>query len=205
MEKKTAGKRGGTGKRQSGSHSVKNFSRNFSAIVKRERSDAIYNTMKKLQVAIFAAGCFWGVEEAFQKLPGVHDTEAGYTGGSKEEPTYEDVCGGKTGHAESVRVEFDPKKITYADLLGKFFAMHDPTSKNRQGLDIGAQYRSAIFFQGKEQEREARRAIAALSKSGKYRLPIVTEVLPAQEFWPAEEYHQKYLQKRSQAVCKVCP
>ncbi len=160
---------------------------------------------KKLQVAVFAAGCFWGVEEAFRKLPGVHDTEAGYTGGSKAKPTYEEMCSGKTGHAESVRVEFDPKKISYGKLLDAFFSMHDPTSKNRQGLDIGAQYRSAIFFQGKAQEKEARQAIAALAKSGKYWLPIITEIVPAQEFWPAEEYHQRYLQKRGEAVCKVCP
>ena len=160
---------------------------------------------KKLQVAVFAAGCFWGVEEAFRKLPGVRDTEAGYAGGSKAKPTYEEVCSGKTGHAESVRVEFDPKKTSYGKLLDAFFSMHDPTSKNRQGLDIGAQYRSAIFFQSKAQEKEARQAIAVLAKSGKYWLPIVTEVAPAPEFWPAEEYHQRYLQKRGEAVCKVCP
>ena len=158
---------------------------------------------KKLEFATFAAGCFWGVEEAFRKLPGVHDTEVGYTGGSVASPAYEQVCSGKTGHAESVRVGFDPKKISYGKLLDEFFSMHDPTSKNRQGLDIGAQYRSAIFFHSKEQEKEAKRAIGALGKSGKYWLPIVTEVMPAGRFWRAEEYHQKYLQKRGEASCKV--
>ncbi len=158
---------------------------------------------KKLEVATFAAGCFWGVEEAFRKLPGVHDTEVGYTGGKKKEPAYEEVCTGKTGHAESVRVEFDPKKISYAKLLEEFFSMHDPTSRNRQGLDIGAQYRSAIFFHSKEQEKGAKRAIGALGKSGKYWLPIVTEVVPAGEFWPAEEYHQKYLMNNFQRNCSV--
>ena len=160
---------------------------------------------KKLEVATFAAGCFWGVEEAFRKLPGVHDTESGYTGGSKATPTYEEVCTGKTGHAESVRVEFDPKKISYGRLVDAFFGMHDPTTKNRQGLDIGAQYRSAIFFKSKAQENEAKKAIAALGKSKKYGRPIVTEVTPAGEFWPAEEYHQKYMQKHSDAACQICP
>jgi len=159
----------------------------------------------KLKVATFAAGCFWGVEEAFRKLPGVHDTEAGYTGGSKERPAYEEVCAGKTGHAESVRVEFDPGKISYAKLLEAFFGMHDPTTKNRQGPDVGAQYRSAVFFHGKAQEKEARKAIAALGKSKKYGGPIVTEVAPAGEFWPAEEYHQKYVQKHRDAACRICP
>lgn len=158
---------------------------------------------KKLEVATFAAGCFWGVEEAFRKLPGVHDTEVGYAGGSAEHPTYEQVCSGKTGHAETVRVEFDPKRISYGKLLEAFFGMHDPTSRNRQGLDFGTQYRSAIFFQSKAQEKEARKAIAALGKAKKYWRPIVTEVVPAGEFWPAEEYHQKYLLKRGEATCQV--
>ena len=158
---------------------------------------------KKLGVATFAAGCFWGVEEAFRKLPGVHDTEAGYTGGSAEHPTYEQVCSGRTGHAEAVRVEFDPKKISYGKLLDAFFGMHDPTSKNRQGLDFGAQYRSVIFFHNKAQEKEARNKIGALGKSGKFWLPIVTEVKPAGEFWRAEEYHQRYLMKRGEASCRI--
>jgi peptide-methionine (S)-S-oxide reductase len=157
----------------------------------------------KLEVATFAAGCFWGVEETFGKLPGVVKTEAGYTGGNLDAPTYGQVCSGSTGHAESVRLEFDPGIISYKQLLDAFFGMHDPTSKNRQGLDFGAQYRSAIFFHSKEQEKEARQAIAKLGKSGKYWLPIVTELTPAGKFWPAEEYHQKYIMKRGGAGCGI--
>ena len=157
----------------------------------------------KYETATFAAGCFWGVEEGFRRLPGVVKTEAGYSGGSAQAPTYEEVCSGSTGHAESVRVEFDPKKTSYKKLLEAYFGMHDPTSRNRQGLDIGAQYRSAIFYSSKEQEKEAREAIAALGKSGKYWLPIVTEVAPAGKFWRAEEYHQKYLMKRGVASCHI--
>jgi peptide-methionine (S)-S-oxide reductase len=158
---------------------------------------------RKNEVATFAAGCFWGVEESFRKLPGVAGTEVGYAGGKVDAPTYEQVCTGKTGHAESVRVVFDPKKISYSALLDAFFGMHDPTSRNRQGLDIGAQYRSAIFFHGKEQEKQAKATIAALGKSGKYWLPIVTEAVPAGTFWRAEEYHQKYLLKKGAASCRI--
>jgi len=158
---------------------------------------------KKLVVATFAAGCFWEVEEGFRCLPGVVRTTAGYTGGTTNAPTYDEVCTSRTGHAEAVQVEFDPKKISYGKLLEEFFAMHDPTSKNRQGWDIGAQYRSAVFFRGKKQEKEAREKIAALGKTGKYWLPIVTEVAPAGKFWRAEEYHQKYLAKQGMKSCSI--
>jgi peptide-methionine (S)-S-oxide reductase len=157
----------------------------------------------KLEVATFAAGCFWGVEENFRKLPGVVKTEVGYAGGHLDSPTYGQVCGGSTGHAESVRLEFDPGVISYKQLLEAFFGMHDPTSKNRQGLDFGEQYRSAIFFHSKEQEKEARQSIAELGKAGKFWLPIVTELVPDGKFWRAEGYHQKYIMKRGGAGCRI--
>lgn len=155
------------------------------------------------EVAIFAAGCFWGVEERFRQLPGVLKTEAGYCGGITEKPTYKQVCTGATGHAESVRVEFDPKKVSYNGLLKVFWESHNPTTKNRQGWDIGAQYRSAIFFTSSRQEKEARASLAALGESSKWRGKIVTEILPAGKFWPAEEYHQKYLMKKGRQSCHV--
>jgi len=158
---------------------------------------------KRLEVATFAAGCFWEVEEGFRCLQGVVRTDVGYTGGTTRAPTYDEVCTGSTGHAEAVRVEFDPKAISYGKLLEEFFSMHDPTSKDRQGLDIGHQYRSAIFFHGKRQEKEAREAIGALEKTGKYWAPIVTNVEPAGKFWPAEEYHQKYLAKQGMKSCSI--
>ncbi len=136
--------------------------------------------------ATFAAGCFWGVEAAFRTRPGVLDVVVGYTGGSTENPTYEEVCTGDTGHAEAVRVEYDPQKVTYEQLLDFFFTIHDPTTRNRQGPDIGSQYRSAIFYHTPEQEREARALI-----KGK----IVTEIAPAGPFYKAEEYHQRYHEK----------
>ena len=158
---------------------------------------------KKLEVATFAAGCFWGVEERFRCLPGVVRTTAGYTGGKTEAPTYEQVCTSLTGHAEAVQVEFDPKKTSYRALLEIFWANHNPTTPNRQGWDIGTQYRSAIFFHSKAQERSARASLAALGKSGKWRGKIVTQIVPAGMFWPAEEYHQKYLFKKGQPSCHV--
>ena len=142
--------------------------------------------------ATFAAGCFWGVEAAFRTLPGVLDVVVGYTGGSTENPTYEEVCTDETGHAEAVRVEYDPKKITYEQLLEFFFTIHDPTTRNRQGPDIGSQYRSVIFYHTPEQERAARACI-----KGK----IVTEVVPAGPFYKAEEYHQRYHEKHG-GSCK---
>lgn len=153
--------------------------------------------------ATFAAGCFWGVESAFRQVPGVVDTAVGYTGGNLANPTYEDVCTDRTGHAEAVRVEFDPAKVTYEKLLDVFWENHDPTTRNRQGPDVGTQYRSAIFFHGPEQERAASESKARLEKSGKFRRPIVTEIVPEKEFWRAEEYHQRYLEKRGLAHCRI--
>ncbi|HXT87537.1 MAG TPA: peptide-methionine (S)-S-oxide reductase MsrA [Verrucomicrobiae bacterium] len=151
--------------------------------------------------ATFAAGCFWGVEEAFRHLKGVTSTTVGYTGGAKENPSYKDVCTGTTGHAEAVEVEFDPAQVSYRELVAAFFQNHNPTTLNRQGPDVGAQYRSAIFYHDAEQETEARESIAALEKSGIFKRPIVTQVVPAGPFYRAEEYHQQYLAKRGAASC----
>ena len=153
--------------------------------------------------ATFAAGCFWGVEAAFRQVPGVLDAAVGYSGGGFPEPTYEDVCTGRTGHAESVQVEFDPARVSYDQLLDVFWENHDPTTKNRQGPDVGTQYRSAIFFHSPEQEKTASESKARLDASGRFRRPIVTEIAPASQFWRAEDYHQRYLEKRGLAHCKI--
>jgi peptide-methionine (S)-S-oxide reductase len=151
--------------------------------------------------AIFAAGCFWGVESDFRELPGVLDARVGYTGGDVPHPTYEAVCGGKTGHAEGVKVVFDPEAISYETLVRKFFELHDPTTPNRQGPDVGHQYRSAIFVLSGAQGRTAREVRDELEQSGRFPSPIVTEIEPAREFWEAEEYHQRYLEKSGRRVC----
>ena len=151
--------------------------------------------------ATFGAGCFWGVEAAFQRLPGVIDTAVGYSGGEMPNPTYKDVCTDETGHAEVVQVTFDPAKLSYKQLLDAFWQLHDPTQVNRQGPDFGGQYRSAIFFHSLEQEAIAKKSRAALETSGKWQRPIATEITPAGTFYRAEEYHQKYLQKRGAAAC----
>jgi peptide-methionine (S)-S-oxide reductase len=156
-----------------------------------------------MATATFAAGCFWGVEQRFAALPGVTSTEVGYTGGTTENPTYKEVCSNKTGHAEAVRVEFDPDQISYRDLLGNFFGMHDPTQWNRQGPDFGSQYRSAIFFHDRDQEKEALEAIARLTEEQVFERPVVTLVEPAGTWWRAEEYHQKYFEKHAGASCHV--
>jgi peptide-methionine (S)-S-oxide reductase len=153
--------------------------------------------------AIFAAGCFWGVEEAFRQVKGVTSTTVGYTGGTTDNPSYKQVCGNTTGHAEAVEVEFDPKQISYDELLNVFWKSHDPTTLNRQGPDVGTQYRSAIFFEDAEQEAEARRSKAELEKSGAFKRPIVTEIKPASEFWRAEDYHQQYFEKRGIKSCHI--
>jgi peptide-methionine (S)-S-oxide reductase len=149
----------------------------------------------RFQKATFAAGCFWGVEEAFRKVKGVVSTRVSYTGGWVRNPSYQQVCAGETGHAEAVEVTFDPQQVSYQELLELFWNIHDPTTLNRQGWDVGTQYRSAIFVHSEDQRKiaEASRQEA----SGKYRDPIVTEVVDAKEFWPAEEYHQRYFEKRS--------
>jgi peptide-methionine (S)-S-oxide reductase len=149
--------------------------------------------------ATFAAGCFWGVEAAFRKIEGVTSTLVGYTGGSLENPSYEDVCSEATGHAEAVEVEFDPSEVSYGQLLDVFWNIHDPTTPNRQGPDVGSQYRSAIFAHTREQEVEATASKEKLESSGHHKSSIVTEIAPASEFYPAEEYHQCYLQKRGLA------
>ena len=153
--------------------------------------------------ATFGAGCFWGVEEEFRKVPGVRDTAVGYSGGSLENPTYEDVCTDRTGHAEVVEVDYDPEKTSYDTLLDVFWNGHNPTQLNRQGPDVGTQYRSVIFFHTPEQEASARASKARLEKSGRFNRPIVTEISPAQPFWRAEEYHQRYLEKRGLGSCHV--
>src|ERR1700730_7573369 len=153
--------------------------------------------------ATFAAGCFWGVEEAFRQIKGVNSTIVGYTGGTLKHPTYEDVCSGRTGHAEAVEVDFDPATVSYEQLLSVFWQSHDPTTLNRQGPDVGTQYRSAIFFHAREQEAAAIASRKALQDSGRFERPIVTEIVPASEFHRAEEYHQQYLEKRGLAHCHI--
>ncbi len=145
--------------------------------------------------ATFAAGCFWGVEAAFRRLKGVKDAICGYTGGHTEDPTYEEVCRKDTGHAEAVLVEFDPEQITYDELLEAFWQMHDPTTLNRQGPDIGSQYRSAIFTHSEEQQRQAEASKENMDRSGRFPRPIVTQIEPAATFYQAEEYHQRYFEK----------
>jgi peptide-methionine (S)-S-oxide reductase len=153
--------------------------------------------------ATFGAGCFWGVEAAFREVPGVTSTAVGYLGGTLHNPTYKDVCAGDTGHAEVVEVEYDPAQVSYEQLLDVFWASHNPTTLNRQGPDIGDQYRSAIFFHDAEQEAAARASKEQLDKSGKFPRPIVTEITPASQFYRAEEYHQQYLEKRGVKHCHV--
>lgn len=153
--------------------------------------------------ATFAAGCFWGVEVEFRNVAGVVDAAVGYTGGRLADPTYEDVCSDATGHAEAVEVEFDPARVTYERLLDVFWENHNPTTLNRQGPDVGSQYRSAIFFHSPEQKAAAEASREKLAASGRYERPIVTEIAPAGPFWRAEDYHQRYLQKRGLASCKV--
>ncbi len=153
--------------------------------------------------ATFAAGCFWGVEATFRKTPGVVDTAVGYTGGKVDNPTYKQVCSGRTAHAEAVEVIFDPEKTSYEKLLEVFWSCHDPTTPNRQGPDIGHQYRSAIFYHSEEQKNAAEVSKEQLDRSGKLRRPVVTEIVPAATFWRAEEYHQRYLEKRGRASCNL--
>ena len=157
---------------------------------------------RQSEIATFGAGCFWGVEESFAHLPGVVDTAVGYMGGTLKNPSYEDVCTSKTVYAEVVQVTFDPKTISYGDLLKHFFEAHDPTALNRQGPDVGTQYRSVIFFHSKEQEEEAEKSKAEWGKSGRYSGRIVTSIEPASTFWRAQEYHQRYLEKRGLATCQ---
>jgi len=156
-----------------------------------------------MEKAIFAAGCFWGVEEAFRNVDGVVSTAVGYTGGTKENPSYKDVCTGRTGHAEAVLVEFDPTQVSYVELLEVFWSIHDPTTLNRQGPDVGSQYRSAIFYHNDEQKASATASRDELQSSGKYKKDIVTQITLASTFYMAEDYHQQYLAKRGLTGCGV--
>ena len=155
------------------------------------------------EIATFGAGCFWGIEAAFRRVPGVLDAAVGYSGGRTENPTYQDVCTDTTGHAEVVQVTFDPEKLSYDQLLNAFWTIHDPTQVNRQGPDYGKQYRTAIFFHSPEQEAAAKKSKQALEASGKLRRPVATEITAAGPFWRAEEYHQRYLEKRGAASCHI--
>jgi len=155
------------------------------------------------EAAVFAAGCFWGVEAEFRNVEGVVATEVGYTGGNVEHPTYEQVCSHTTGHAEAVKVDFDPRRVSYERLLEVFWSAHDPTQLNRQGWDVGDNYRSAIFYLNEAQREAAERSMAALTESGRYKKPIATELTKASMFWPAEDYHQQYLEKRGLATCRI--
>ena len=150
--------------------------------------------------ATFAAGCFWGIEETFRTTPGVTATRAGYTGGTRNFPTYEEVCTGRTGHAEAVEVEYDPDQISYEELLETFWSAHDPTQVDRQGPDIGSQYRSAIFPHDEAQRRVAEKAITTLNASGRLRRPVATKIEPASTFWEAEDYHQQYVAKKRGSI-----
>ncbi len=156
-----------------------------------------------MEHATFAMGCFWGVEVTFRNTPGVQDAIVGYTGGHTLNPGYKEVCSDTTGHAEVVQVTFDPSKTTYRALLDVFWANHDPTTLNRQGPDIGTQYRSAIFYHSDQQKAEAEASKADMDASGRFRRPIVTEIVPAVTFYPAEDYHQRYLEKRGLASCHI--
>ncbi len=157
--------------------------------------------MADTKSAMFGAGCFWGVEYAFRKVEGVVEAECGYAGGSTENPTYEQVCTGRTGHAEVVRVEYDPAVVSFEALLEAFFGMHKPTELNRQGPDIGTQYRSAIFYSDDAQREAAQKAKAAEDASGKWNKPVVTQIAPAGPFYRAEEYHQRYFEKTGRMSC----
>lgn len=154
------------------------------------------------QLATFGAGCFWGVEMAFRKVPGVREAPVGYMGGSLDRPSYEQVCTDRTGHAEVAQVHFDPARVSYDDLLDVFWAIHDPTTLNRQGPDVGSQYRSVIFTHDADQAARARASLARENASGRHRRPIVTEISPAGTFWTAEQYHQRYLELRG-GTCHV--
>jgi peptide-methionine (S)-S-oxide reductase len=156
-----------------------------------------------METATFGAGCFWGVEAAFRQVAGVVSTAVGYAGGSMDHPTYQDVCTDRTGHAEVVAVQYDPARVAYEQLLDVFWNSHDPTTKNRQGPDVGTQYRSVIFFHTPQQRAAAIASRETLERSGRFSRPIVTEIVPASPFWRAEQYHQQYLEKRGLSSCHI--
>jgi peptide-methionine (S)-S-oxide reductase len=157
----------------------------------------------EMERATFAAGCFWGVEFAFRQIEGVKSTKVGYMGGSKKNPTYQQVCTDKTGHAEVVDLKFDPNEVSYEELLNMFWDLHDPTQLNRQGPDVGSQYRSAIFYYSEEQRKTAEESKRKLQASGKFKRDVVTEIIPAQPFYIAEEYHQRYYERHSMDSCVI--
>jgi peptide-methionine (S)-S-oxide reductase len=157
---------------------------------------------KEIELATFGAGCFWGVEARFRELDGVLDATSGYMGG-KPEPSYEIVCSGLSGHAEVVQIRFGPEKVEYETLLDLFFNMHNPTTLNRQGPDTGSQYRSVVFFHSSSQQQAAKQAIENIDQSGRWPQALVTEVQQAMPFWPAEEYHQRYLEKHGYGACSI--
>ncbi len=161
------------------------------------------NKTTTVEKATFAAGCFWGVEAAFRQIKGVVSTQVGYTGGRTNDPSYEDVCTDRTGHAEAVEVTYDPSRVKYEDLLHVFWTNHDPTTPNRQGPDVGEQYRSAIFYHSPAQETEAKVSKARLESEHRFKRPIVTQILAAGPFYRAEEYHQQYLEKRGLSTCHI--
>jgi peptide-methionine (S)-S-oxide reductase len=156
-----------------------------------------------MEIATFGAGCFWGVEAAFRQVPGVKATRVGYAGGHVDNPTYQQVCSHTTGHAEVVEVTYDPARVTYEQLLDVFWQNHDPTQLNRQGPDIGDNYRTVIFFHSEEQEKAAVASKERLEQEGRFNRPIVTEILPAPTFWEAEDYHQQYFEKRGISHCRI--
>ena len=166
-------------------------------------SQSFHFLVMKTEKATFGAGCFWGVEETFRNLKGVVSTAVGYAGGTKENPTYEDVCTDKSGHAEVVEVEFDPSQIKYDELLDVFWSNHNPTTMNRQGPDVGTQYRRVIFYHSPEQKSAAEASRGKIDMSGRFRQPVATQIEPAPNFWRAEEYHQRYLQKRGKSHCAI--
>ena len=171
-------------------------------VISQNRNDFSEMTeQSSLQLATFAAGCFWGVEESFRKIKGVKSTSVGYTGGWVPNPNYDIVCSDKTGHAEAIQVQFDPNEVSYEQLLKVFWSIHNPTTKDRQGFDYGKQYRSAIFFHTSEQESIARKSKEVLDRSGRFKDRIVTEIQPASQFFKEEEYHQKYYMKRGGGSC----
>jgi peptide-methionine (S)-S-oxide reductase len=176
----------------------------FAFVASLEAEDKLgQGDIQMKQKATFAAGCFWGVEAAFSKVKGVLATRVGYTGGSLKNPSYEDVCSGLTGHAEAVEVEYDPVKVSYDELLNVFWSIHDPTTIDRQGPDTGSQYRSVIFFHTPEQEAIARNSKKNIEKTGKFKSPIATQIVPAGPFYEAEEHHQRYLEKHGLPSCKI--
>lgn len=160
-------------------------------------------TTTTAEKATFGAGCFWGVEAAFRQIPGVLSTQVGYSGGQTANPSYRDVCSHTTGHAEVVEVTYDPARVSYDDLLRVFWESHDPTQLNRQGPDVGDQYRTVIFYHSPEQAAAAETSKAAEERSGRHRRPVVTQIVPAEQFYRAEDYHQQYLEKRGLSTCHI--